>query len=578
MSTRTLARLAPLVMLVPGCTSEAAEGSQEVARKIEWVDVASEAGIDVVNVSGDPRRWYILESNGSGAAWLDYDRDGDVDLFIANGAELEYIDDGRRLEVQHTASCRLYRNDGEWRFTDVTAATGTDRSDWVNGVATGDIEGDGDLDLYLACFGSDVLLRNDDGRFVDVTAESGLGSELWGASATFGDPDHDGDLDLFVANYVEFDTENPPDGGRRHVIDGVEIGWGPEAENGQGFNPGAPNRFYRNDGNGRFTDATADSGLALAKALCSYACVFTDVDDDGWEDLVVANDIQPCNLFMNQGQGSFVEEGVARGFAFNGDGQPTSAMGLAIADVDRDGDLDVLRTNFDLEPNTLHLNDGNGRFTDRTAAAGLLDASVPVLGWGCAFLDAECDGDLDLLVANGHVMPQAAEVGMNDWAMPTQFFEATTRDGRTTWLDATSTAGAGLAPLRSARALAIADVDQDGDPDALVIDLDQAPRLLENRSVRRGRWITIALEGRDSNHFGFGARVTVRAGDTAWVREMRTSDGLYAAHEPRLCFGLGDIEAIDSIEVRWPSGRRSVRSDAPLDSLLTIREPEPIDR
>jgi len=565
---------ASLVALSLGCTSEAAED----VRAFEWVDVAPRAGIDVEIVSGDPRRWYIVESNGSGAAWLDYDADGDPDLFVANGAELEYVDGGRRLEARHTASCRLYRNDGDWRFTDVTAETGTGRSEWVNGVATGDVEGDGDLDLYLACFGADVLLTNEGGRFVDATARAGLGSERWGASATFGDPDHDGDLDLFVANYVEFDLRNPPDEGRRHVVDGVEIGWGPEAENGRGFNPGAPNRFYRNDGTGRFVDATADAGLALEKALCSYAGVFTDVDGDGWEDLLVANDLQPCNLFVNQRDGSFREEGVERGFAFAGDGQPTSAMGLAVADVDQDGDVDVLRTNFDLEPNSLHLNDGRGHFSDRTAGSGLLEASVPVLGWGCAFLDAECDGDLDLLVANGHVMPQAAEIGMSGWTMPTHFFEATLADGRCRWTDVSDAAGPGLAPERSARALAVADVDRDGDPDAVIVDLDATPRLLENRSTRRGRWLAVELEGRDSNRFGFGARVTVRAGDTAWVREMRTTDGLYSAHEPRLLFGLGDVEAIDSVEVRWPSGRRSIESDVALDALLEIREPPPIDR
>lgn len=560
--------------VLAACASEAAEDEL----RFEWVDVAPQAGIDVEIVSGDARRWYIVESNGSGAAWLDYDLDGDVDLFVANGAHLAYVDDGRRLAVRNDASCRLYRNDGDWRFSDVTAETNTGRAEWVNGVATGDVEGDGDLDLYLACFGRDVLLVNEGGRFVDATAAAGLGSELWGASATFADPDHDGDLDLFVANYVLFDPEHPPDEGRRHVIGGVEVGWGPEAENGRGFNRGAPNRFYRNDGTGRFAEATLEAGLRLEKALCSYAAVFSDVDDDGWEDLLVANDLQPCNLFMNRGDGTFAEEGVRRGFAFGGDGQPTSAMGLAVADVDRDGDLDVLRTNFDLEPNCLHLNDGRGYFTDRTNEAGLAEASVPVLGWGCAFLDAECDGDLDLLVANGHVMPQAARIGMSDWAMPTQLFEATLADGRCRWQDVTSQAGPGLAPLRSARGLAIADVDRDGDPDALVVDLDRAPRLLENRSPRRGRWIAVQLEGRDSNRFGFGARVTVHAGGKRWVREMRTTDGLYGAHEPRLGFGLGDVAAIEHVEVRWPTGRVSRVEDPALDQTLTIREPEPIDR
>jgi hypothetical protein len=239
------------------------------ASGFDFVDVAAQAGVEVVNVCGDPRRWYILESNGNGAGWLDYDGDGDMDLFVGNGLALTYVDDGRRLEVVHGASSRLYRNDGSrpggWRFTDVTDETGAARSDWISAVTVADYDNDGDSDLYLAGFGPDVLLRNDGGRFTDATAEAGLGCELWGAGAAFGDADNDGDLDLYVANYVLFDPEHPPDGGKRMVIDGVEVGIGPEAENQRGLNTGAPDVFYRNDGDGHFTDATAAAGLALPR-------------------------------------------------------------------------------------------------------------------------------------------------------------------------------------------------------------------------------------------------------------------------------------------------------------------------
>ena len=213
------------------------------------------------------------------------------------------------------------------------------------------------------------------------------------------------------------------------LIEGVEVGIGPEAENQRGLNTGAPDVYYRNEGDGRFVDATEAAGLSLPAPLCSYAVVFSDVDRDGWQDILVANDLQPCSLFHNQGDGRFEEQGEARGFAFDGSGKPTSAMGLAVEDVDGDGDQDVLRTNFDLEPNSLHVNDGRGQFTERGAPLGLAQPSFDKLGWGAAFLDAECDGDLDLLVANGHVYPQAREFGMSGWLMPTQLYEAVAAAG-----------------------------------------------------------------------------------------------------------------------------------------------------
>ena len=558
-----------------GCGGSEVGADEPDASHLVFVDVAPAAGIDVVSVSGDPRRWYILEGNGCGAAWLDHDGDGDQDLYVANGAGLRYHDDGARLEVLRSASSRLYRNDGGLRFSDVTDAAGARRTDWTNAVATADVEGDGDPDLYLAGFGADALLLNEGGRFAERTAERGLANELWAAGAAFADPDRDGDLDLYVANYCLFDPAAPPDGGRRHVIEGVEVGWGPEAENGQGFNPGAPDRYFRGNGLGGFTEATAAAGFELEEALCSYAAVFSDVDDDGWPDLLVANDMQPCNLFMNAGDGSFREEGVVRGFALGSEGRPTSAMGLFVEDVDGDGDPDVLKTNFDFEPNSLHLNDGAGNFAERAGPHGLVEASVERLGWGGGFLDADCDGDLDALVANGHVYPQAEQIGMHGWAQPTQLFEAVPdAEVGIAWHDVTPVAGPGLAGVHAARGVALGDPDDDGDVDALVVDLDAPPRLLENRSERRGHWITVSLVGAGGNRDALGAKVTVGAGGRTWTREMRTSNGLYSAHDPRLHFGLGPVTGIDWVEVRWPTGNVQRVSEPPLDGFLKLTEDE----
>lgn len=527
--------------------------------RLHFVDVAAAAGLDVVNVCGDPRRWYIPESNGNGAAWLDFENDGDLDLFVGNGQRLAYIDDGKTLEVVRGATSRLYLNDGFTKFRDASLKSGADRRDWVNAVATGDVDNDGDTDLYLGCFGADVFLRKEGNRFVDATRASGLGNELWAAGAAFGDGNRDGFLDLYVANYCLFDLAHPPAEGKREVLEGVEVAWGPEEENRQGFNRGAADAYFVNDGRGGFREWTADAGLALEKPLCSYACAWSDVDDDGWPDILVANDLQPANLFRNQGEGRFKDEALERGFARNAEGKTTGAMGLVVEDIDNDGDFDVLRTNFDFEANSLHINDGKGSFEDRAKAYGLAEASVDKLGWGGAFFDADSDGDLDLLVANGHVYPQAEQVGMHPWAQPTQFFEGVPHlRYQTVWQDATSLAGPGLAGTHSARGVAMADVDSDGDLDALVIDMDGPPRLLRNDSARLGHWLGLELVGKFSNRDALGARVQVKAGDKVWTREVRTTNGLYSSHDRRLLIGLGDVKEIDGIRIRWPNGETQV--------------------
>lgn len=537
---------------------------------LRFVNVAAEAGLDLVNVCGDERRWYIPESNGNGAAWLDHDGDGSLDVFLGNGQKLAYSEDGKSLAIERVAKSKLYEGDGFLNFRDVSAATGTDRADWVNAVAVGDIENDGDPDLYLGCFGPDVLLRREGERFVEATAKVGLGNELWAAGAAFGDADRDGFLDLYVANYCLFDLANPP---TRNVIEGVEVAWGPEEENKQGFNRGAPDVYFKNDGKGAFVEFTAGAGFALDKALCSYAAVWGDLDDDGWSDLVVANDLQPSNFFHNQGGGKFVEEGLVRGFALDAQGKPTSGMGLLIEDVDQDGDFDVLRTNFDMEVNSLHLNDGQGRFEDKAGAFGLAESSFDKLGWGGAFFDADRDGDVDLVVANGHVYPQAEAIGLHAWKQPTQLFEGVPhlRYG-TVFEEATARAGSGFAGAHSARGVALADPDEDGDQDVLIVDLGGPPRLLRNDSARLGHWVGLELVGKRSSRDAYGAKVVIEAGKKRWTREVRAQNGLYSSHDPRLVVGLGDVKAIERVTIRWPSGDVQVEERVPLDHYHRIEE------
>lgn len=576
---RVLLRILPLLLLGtvvylftrPEPEAVAADG--DVLGPLRFVDVAAEAGLDVVNVSGDPRRWYIPESNGNGAGWLDFEGDGDLDLFVGNGQRLKYVDDGKRLEVERVATSRLYLSERPFRFRDASVESGAARNDWVNGVAVGDADNDGDPDVYLACFGPDVFLRKEGTRFVEATKASGLGNELWGASAAFGDANRDGHLDLYVANYCRFDLEKPPAGGQRNRIEGVEVGWGPEEENKRGYNPGAPDVYFQNDGKGAFVERTQAAGFALEKPLCSYGAVWSDVTDDGWPDLLVANDIQPANLFVNQGQGRFRDEALERGFAYNSEGKPTGAMALAVEDVDQDGDLDVLRTNFDFEANSLHLNDGAGRFEDKAGAYGLAGPSLDKLGWDAAFLDADRDGDLDLMVANGHVYPQASEIGMGGWLQPTQMFAGVPhRSYGTVWEDVTAAAGPGLAPLRSARGLALADVDDDGDHDVVVIDLDERPRLLRNDSPKLGRWLGLELVGTLSNRDALGSKVEITAGGKTWTREVRATSGLYSSNDRRVLVGLGDVERVEKVVVRWPNGNVQTETRVPIDRYFEIEE------
>lgn len=540
---------------------------------VTFVDRSATAGITVENRCGDPPRLFIPEGNGCGGAWLDFDGDGDLDLYVVNGGGLEKVGDGSRLRIIADASNRLYRNDGDWRFRDVTDRAGVGDTGWGNGTSVADVDNDGDPDLYVANLGADVLYVNQgDGTFRDETAGRGLGHDGWSTGAAFGDVDRDGDLDLFVPCYVQFDPAKPPAGGEPLIQDGVRTAWGPEGEN-PGVNPGAANMFWWNDGEGRFREATAEVGLRLEKPLCSYGAVFCDVDADGWIDVAVTNDVQPNSLFLNRGGRGFEEVGEERGFARGDDGKLQAGMGLAVADVNGDAAPDLFVTNFDFEPNNLYVNDGAGWFRDEGAAWGVDDPAMDRLGWGCGFLDADLDGDLDLFVANGHVIYQCEEIGMSPWRMKNQLLEMRSRAEGAGGIFSVAGAGPPLESARSSRGAVLGDPDDDGDLDVVVIDMDRAPQVLENRTAPRGHWLAVALTGTRSPRDAYGARVEVTAGGRTWTSWKIPNQGLYSSHDPRVHFGLGEAARVDRVRVFWTSGAVSEATDFAPDRVLTLREP-----
>ena len=508
---------------------------------VALVDVAEQAGLTLVNVHGDAAKDYIVDSLGNGAAWVDYDNDGDVDALIVNGSTRERIAEGG------DPMAALYRNDGRGRFTDVTSGSGLDRRGWGMGVCVADYDNDGFQDVYVTAFGPNVLLRNaGDGTFADVTAAAGVGDSAWSMNCAFGDYDLDGDVDLYVANYLTFDEETIPardDSVCQHV--GLDVYCGPRGL------PGEPDTLYRNDGDGTFTDVTRVAGIN-DPGYYGFGVLFSDLDNDGWPDIFVANDSVPNLWFHNNQDGTFSEEGLFRGLALSSDGREQAGMGVGAGDFNRDGQLDLLISNFSEDYNTLYQNGPPGGFTDVTYQADLGTPSWWRLGWGVGFVDIDNDGLLDAFVANGHVYPDVGT--LNRGARYRQRNQLFRNVGGSRFRDISQGAGPGLRVEQSSRGAAFGDYDNDGDIDALVINMNDRPTLLRNDTGGALHWLTLRLVGTDSNLDGIGARVQVTANGRTQTEEIR-SGGSYLSHnDMRAHFGLGEATRVERVVIRWPSG------------------------
>jgi len=534
-------------------------GAGAAGPSVVLTDVTAASGLDLVNVSGGPAKDYIVDANGNGAALFDYDNDGDLDALLVNGSTRERIAQGG------SPMLALYRNDGTGRFTDVTASSGFTRTGWGMGACVADVDNDGFDDVYVTAFGPDVLWHNNgNGTFTDATAKAGLGDPRWSTSCAFNDYDHDGFVDLYVANYVKFDQKSiPPRATTANCrFMATDVFCGPNRL------PGESDILYHNNGNGTFTDVTAKAGI-VDPGYYGFGVVFADLTGDGWPDIYVANDSVPNLFFRNTGKGTFVEEGLLAGVAVSGDGRPQAGMGVDAGDYNGDGLPDLVVTNFSHDYNTLYENGPPGVFTDRSYAAGLAVTAGPYLGWGVKLVDLDNDGRLDVFIANGHVYPDVDGHGLGtSYRQRKQVFM---NDGRR-FRDATAEIGGGLLLEKSSRGAAFGDIDNDGDIDVLVINMNERPTLLRNDSPRTNHWVTLQLAGTSSNRDALGARVTVEAGGRRQVMEVR-SDGSYLSHsDMRAHVGLGTASRATKVEIKWPSGRVETATNLDADRFYLARE------
>ena len=538
-----------------------------------FTDVTAAAGIDFYHTFGGLEKHHILEAHGSGAAFFDYDSDGDIDLYVVNGATFSTYQD------KSGPGNALYRNRGDGTFENVSRVAGADDAGWGAGVAVGDIDNDGHRDLYVTNYGPNVLYRNGgDGAFGDITPTAGVGGMDFSASAAFLDYDNDGDLDLYVANYVVFDAHKAVSERPRPCtfFGGIDVYCGPKGM------VGAPDVLYRNDGDRTFTDVTEPSGIAAANRFYGLGVMPLDYDGDGDVDICVANDETPNVLWRNDGDGSFTDVALLAGVAYNGDGDVEAGMGIDAADFDNDGDDDLYLTHFFSETNTLYRNEGGRRrpagaaavtlvrFTDITAMAGLAAPTVRLLGWGTRFFDYDHDGLLDLFVANGHVYPQVDQkVTGSPYRQPDQLFHNL---GDGTFQEVSEKAGLGKLSARVSRGATFGDIDNDGDIDVFVSNLNDTPTLLRNDGGNRHNWLMVQVVGTRSNRDGLGTRLhLIAAGRSQW-RTVSGAGSYLSASDIRAHFGLGETPRVERLEVTWPDGTTRIVVDVPANRLLVIHQ------
>jgi hypothetical protein len=527
----------------------------------QFTDVAAQAGLTQPIVYGTPgKATYIDESMGGGCAFFDYDNDGWMDIFIAGGRRLDGTPPG--------SGNRLYRNNRDGTFTDVTAKAGLGDPGWANGVCVGDYNNDGFEDLFLTYYGHNRLYRNNgDGTFADVTAKAGLLHEgdRFGAGCTFVDYNKDGHLDLFVSNYVEFNEATAPKPNVQVATcsyQGVAVYCGPRGL------PAPAHALYRNNGDGTFTDVSKASGIASVKTSYGLTAVALDIDEDGWPDILVAADSTPSLLFMNNHDGTFREEALQRGLAVSADGQEMAGMGIAPGDYDLDGHIDIFRTHYQLQASGLYHATGKGEFDDVSFAAGI-GGERRYVSWGAGMVDLDNDGWPDIFYVTGNVYPELERVFAK---FPSRNQAILFRNlGNGKFVELGEEAGPAMAARHVSRGCAFGDFDNDGDMDMLVMNQNEPPSLIRNDAPAGNHWLKVRLEGTKSNRSAIGARVLVRYGGKVQAQEVMSQSSYLSANDPRLHFGMGAATTAD-VEIYWPSGLADSLKSVPANQLLTLRE------
>jgi hypothetical protein len=538
-----------------------ASASRAPAPRIEFADVARASGINFRLTCGGPEKAYIMESMCGGVAVFDFDNDGWMDIFLTDGALLE----DQRAGRCHTG--KLYRNNHDGTFTDVTAKAGITHCGWGFGVAVGDYDNDGFDDLYLTYLEGSVLYHNNhDGTFTDVTAKAGVGNPgRWGTSTAFGDYDNDGFLDLYVANYVDLDLAHLPPLGSTPFCQyrGIPVSCGPRGLKG------GRDRLYHNNGDGTFTDVSEKLEIDPG-AYYGLGVMWLDYDKDGCLDLYVADDSSPSMLYHNDCKGGFSEVGAEAGVAFSADGREQAGMGVDSADYDNDGWPDIAKMNFSDDTNNLYHNDHGEGFTDMAGPAGFGPVSIPFLAFGVKFLDLDRDGWPDIFIADGHVNPQVdhQSFGVTYAERPLLFHNLT--GGKFEEIGLTS--GAPLSRRYVGRGVATGDFLNNGMEDVLVNVIDGNALLLRQPHPAAGHSLVIRTVGAKSNRDGFGAQVEIHAGALSQYKEVRANSSFESASDPRLHFGLGSAAQVESIRIRWPSGKVDNLGPEPAGQELTIEE------
>ncbi len=563
--SRRRLRIRDVLVLLAGLVTVAAGATERQPRPaapaFSFVNTAREAGLTAITVyGGKDTNKFLLETTGCGVAVLDIDNDGWLDLFIVNGSVLEGFPSGQ-VPMGH-----LYRNRRDGTFEDVTAKSGIVQTGWGQAACSGDYDNDGADDLFVTSWGQNHLYRNrGDGTFEDVTIGAGLQTKKarWGAGCAFLDYDRDGRLDLFAANYIDFDLASAPvpeSGLCRYK--GLPVACGPPGLTG------GKNVLYRNAGNGKFEDVSERSGITRANGTYGLGVSTLDFNDDGWVDLYVANDSNPSALYLNNKDGTFKDVGIEAGCAYSQDGKPQAGMGVAVGDYDRNGTVDLFKTNFAGDTSTLYANGGKGFCEDRTFSAGI-GLNTRWLGWGVAFVDLDNDGWLDVFIVNGHVYPEVERIKTEAGYKQRKVVYRNLGNGR--FEDVSERLGPPVTTPAAGRGAAFADLDNDGDIDVVVNNIHAAPDLFRLDSPADAQWLTLKLVGTQSNRSAIGARVRLVGSGGTQVQEVRGGGSYYSQNDLRVHFGLGR-STIERVEVRWPNGLEEQWTGLAPNAIVTLKE------